>query len=85
MTYRVRILRPARDDIDAIFFGARDRERLEECLVRVYSDLQADPLARGESRAAEHVRVLFEGPLTVVYRVDQEAGRVEITAVFRPR
>jgi hypothetical protein len=42
--------------------------------------LRRDPLGQGESRG-DNDRLLFEGPLGVAYRVDEQARRVLVLSV----
>jgi len=61
---------------EAIWQASRDVDR----------DLQDNPQERGESRE-DQTRILFHGPLGVIYEVDESRHLVNVlrTWAFRPR
>ena len=71
------------DEISRVYDGLDDesRERLLAALEVLDSQLQNDPISLGESRASPLVRVAIEGPITVIFRVDDVHRFVRVTGV----
>ena len=83
--YSVEFLPAVRDDISFMLVGARDREYLSECVMRIDQALRDDPYAVGESRETRDARLLFEGALAAIYRIDPANRRVRVTGLERTR
>jgi hypothetical protein len=65
---------------------ANFREAIWEASRGLDRDLQSNPQEQGESREG-HTRILFRGPVGVLYQVDEARRLVSIlrTWAFRPR
>ena len=85
MNYSVQFLPEARDAVSFLIAGARDGEYLSECVVRVYERLKRDPYGVGRSIGDPSGRQMSEGPLSVLYYVDDFKQRVQVVAVRRVR
>ena len=85
MRYAVQFLPEARDAISFLIAGARDGEYLSECVARIHERLKQDPYAVGEGFEDPSARRLTEGPLFVLYYVEDFKRRVRIVAVRRVR
>ena len=60
-----------------------ERERIEEAILRLNEKLKRAPQTEGESRSG-NVRVTFEIPLTVWYRVFADIDTVIVFHLVRP-
>lgn len=57
------------DAIAALWTNARDRDGVTAALHRIDLALQHDPLTFGESRGTETERLVFDGPVSVLFRI----------------
>jgi hypothetical protein len=74
----------ADQELAAAWLAAPDRNAVSQAADRVEFLLKRDPLAQGESRSGNE-RLMFEGPLAVLYRVEPAARVVWIvTALSNP-
>jgi mRNA-degrading endonuclease RelE of RelBE toxin-antitoxin system len=72
----------AQNELAAIWLAARDRHRIQEILDGLDRPFVERPHDLGESRN-DDLRVLFEGPLRFLFRVDDEAMTVTVVSLVR--
>ena len=70
----------ADDELAAAWLAAADADAVTRAADQIENQLARDPLACGESRAG-NVRLLFEPPLSVLYRVVTPARVVWVVSV----
>ncbi len=80
MSFRVTWRRRAKRELADVWLNAVDRNDVTAAAHRVEVLLQREPITAGESRQGNR-RLLFEGPLGVLYKVDAAAGRVIVLTV----
>jgi plasmid stabilization system protein ParE len=77
------IYRPdAADDLTTIWLDATDRQAIAAAANSIDRQLGIAPFAAGESREGNS-RILFEGPLTVFFDVDEQSRIVTVWAVVQ--
>jgi hypothetical protein len=83
MIYDVEWLEPARQELGAIWraAGAAERQMIERLIARVNDRRTIAPYTQGESRSADDVRLLFELPLRVEYRIERFQGALVVLHV----
>jgi plasmid stabilization system protein ParE len=82
MSYGVRWQRRAKAELADVWLNAADRNEVTAAAHRVEQLLRRDPLTAGESRTGR-LRLVFDGPIAVLYHVDPQARRVAIISVDR--
>ncbi len=85
MNYRVDWTEEADQQLAAVWTAADDRTAVTVAAQRIEQRLGLDPLTQGEARDDFDVRILFDGPLGVVYRVDVFARTVIVVSVGSSR
>jgi plasmid stabilization system protein ParE len=73
---------PADRVLTAIWLAARDRIAVTAAARQIVHRLGTDPANAGESRDPGR-RITFEGPLAVLFRVDETPYTVRILRVWR--
>lgn len=81
MNYRVDWTEEAEQKLAAAWIESEDRAAITSAARRIEQRLGLNPLTSGEARDDFDVRILFDGPLGVVYRVDVFARVVVIVSV----
>jgi hypothetical protein len=81
MSYRVDWAEEAEQQLAAIWTTASDRTAVTVAARRIEERLHINPLVHGEARDDFDVRILFDDPLGVVYRVDIFARTVIVVSV----
>jgi hypothetical protein len=81
--YEVEWLETARQELGKIWEQAdpAGREVLRRIVPRVNDRLAIAPYTQGESRPGKDIRILFELPLTVRYRIERFHGAVVVVRV----
>jgi hypothetical protein len=79
--YSVTFLPAARDQIALFLVGSRLRQWREELIIRLDTDLRADPWALGEGRDEAADRILIREDLIVEFAVDEANRRVVVRSV----
>jgi hypothetical protein len=74
----------ADDQIAAIWTAASDRAAVTDAARRTDLVLGHNPLGVGESRGG-NIRLLFERPLAILYRVDDATRTVHVVSVSTAR
>ena len=82
MSFRIRWADEAQDTITFLFHGARDRERLDECMSRIDERLRRNPVDESESREGNK-RLLIDDALAIEFTIDPAAFRVHILRARR--
>jgi hypothetical protein len=80
MTYTVRWMDDALDELDGVWLDAADRDSVWGASSRIDRRLATDPLNEGESRTGGR-RITFEAPLQVLFRVFETDRLVEVISV----
>ena len=80
MKYAVIWLPDAEQELAAIWLAATDRRVVTRTAYTIDSLLRHDPSSQGESREEDR-RILIALPLCVVFRVLEQAHRVEVIHV----
>jgi plasmid stabilization system protein ParE len=78
--YDVRWSDRADDELANAWLAAADRNAVNQTADRVEELLARDPLGQGESRSG-NVRLLYEAPLAVLYRVLPDAQVVWVVTL----
>lgn len=81
MNYRVDWTEEADRQLAAAWTIADDQTALTVAAQRIEQRLGLDPLTQGEARDDFDVRILFDGPPGVVYRVDVFTRTVIVVSV----
>jgi plasmid stabilization system protein ParE len=81
VNYTVIWLPDAEQELAAIWLAALDRQVVTRTAHAIDSLLRHDPATQGESREGDR-RILIALPLCVVFRVVEEARRVEVIHVW---
>lgn len=81
MNYRVDWTDEAEQKLAAQWMASNDRAAVTAAARRIEQRLGLDPLTQGEARNDFDVRILFDGPLGVVYRVEVITKVVIIVSV----
>jgi hypothetical protein len=81
MNYRVEWTSEADSQLAALWVAAADRNAVTVAARRVEQRLGMDPFNQGEARDDFDVRVVYDDPLTVVFRVDVFARSVVVVSV----
>ena len=71
----------AERQLAAVWTTAVDRTAVTDAAQRIEQRLSLNPLVQGEARDDFDVRILFDDPLGVVYRVDIFARTVIVVSV----
>jgi mRNA-degrading endonuclease RelE of RelBE toxin-antitoxin system len=81
--YRVAWSQEVIDKISKVYDGLNDdhRRQLLAAIESLDAQLLADPTNLGESRASPLTRVAIEGPLTIVFRIDDVRRVVRVSGV----
>lgn len=82
MNFRVRWTKTARDQLTVVWLAHHDRNSVTAAAHRVEQLLRHDSANVGEDRPNGR-RVIFDTPLVVLFRVDDAARVVTVTAVSR--
>jgi hypothetical protein len=82
MRFRVFWEDDAEAELARLWLAARDRQRLTEVSSRIEDRLRRDPESVGESRQPG-IRLLFDNPLWVEFRIDAADRIVRILTVWR--
>jgi hypothetical protein len=85
MNYRVDWTEEADQQLAAVWTMAGDRTAVAFAALRIEQRLGLDPLTQGEARDDFDIRILFDGPLGVMYRVDVFARTVVVVPVGASR
>jgi plasmid stabilization system protein ParE len=80
MSYAVDWSQRAQDELADLWTNATDRNAVTAAADEVERLLSRDPLGQGESRSGNR-RILFEPPLSVLYRVDPKRRTVTVITV----
>lgn len=83
MIYDIQWLDEARRELRAIRkrLGEGSHWELSRLAARIEDRLSISPYSQGESRPPDDVRLLFELPLSVLYRIERFQGSVVIIHV----
>jgi hypothetical protein len=81
MNYRVDWAEEAEQQLAAVWTSAVDRTAVTVAAQRIEQRLGLNPLLQGEARDDFDVRILFDDPLGVVFRVDVFARTVIVVSV----
>ena len=84
MNYRVDWTEEAEQRLAALWTASSDRADITAAARRIEQRLGLSPLTQGEARDEFDFRILFDGPLGAVYRVDMP-GRVVVIVSVGPR
>jgi plasmid stabilization system protein ParE len=76
--------RPALNQLADLWTQATDRAAVTAASDRVDATLAADAANAGDSRGGA-VRLLFDRPLAILFRVDEETDRVYVVSVSTAR
>ena len=82
MNYTVRWLPKAEQELAALWLDATVRSAVTQAAHRIDQQLQQSPQDLGESRA-EDIRVHFQTPLGVLFRVPTSMRLVEVVHVWK--
>jgi hypothetical protein len=82
MTFTVIWVNRAEQELANVWLNASDPAAITAAADRIDRLLQRDPLGVGESRAGPN-RILFEGPLGVLYQVIEPTRTVLVLSVGR--
>jgi hypothetical protein len=82
MTYTVVWTNRAEQELAAVWMNASGPAAITAAANRIDFLLQRDPLGHGESRAGPN-RILFEGPLGVLYQADESTRFVLVLSAGR--
>lgn len=82
MSYTVDWSRRAQDELADLWTNATDRGAITAAADEIDRLLSRDPLGQGESRSGNR-RILFEPPLSALYRVDPKRRVVSVITVGR--
>ena len=80
MSYRIVYRRRAKEKLADVWLNAADPNAVTAAINDIEARLRRDPLAAGESRPG-HFRLIFEGPIGVLYKVDSQKRRVIVISV----
>jgi plasmid stabilization system protein ParE len=88
MSYDVEWSETAQNQLAAIWLAARDRHRINEIVDEIEVSLAERPNLLGESRDEDLpnevlLRILFEGPLRLIFAVDEKKRQVRVISVAR--
>ena len=79
--YSLTFLPAARDQIALFLVGSRLRQYREELIIRLDTDLRADPWALGEGREEAADRIVIRRDLIVNFAIDEADRRVIVRSV----
>ena len=82
MNWTVEWVPVAQNRLAAIWVSASDRGAITAAANAIDARLQRDPFAESESRTGS-LRVTFEAPLGVLFRVKEPQHRVTVVLVWR--
>ena len=80
MSFRVVWRRRAKQQLANVWLNAADRAEVTAAAYRMENGLRRDPLGMSESRGG-NFRMVFDGPLAILYEVDAPANRVRVISV----
>jgi hypothetical protein len=80
MSYTITWLEEAEEQLAAVWMAADDPRAVNDAVEFVERILGYAPLDSGESRSGD-VRIVFSGPIGVLYRVDPQRRIVSIISV----
>jgi mRNA-degrading endonuclease RelE of RelBE toxin-antitoxin system len=88
MSYGVEWSETAQNQLAAIWLAARDRQWINEVVDELNVPLAEHPNQLGESREEDlpndvRLRILFEGPLRLIFAVDDTNRQVRVISVAR--
>jgi hypothetical protein len=82
MNYTVVWLKSAEGNLARLWLDARIRQDITAAADQIDLGLKRDPVNCGESRHGD-VRIMFEGPLGVLFRVIDAERKVKVIHVWR--
>jgi mRNA-degrading endonuclease RelE of RelBE toxin-antitoxin system len=80
VSYRIAYRRRAKEKLADVWMNAADPNAVTAAINEVEDKLHRDPLTTGVSRPGGY-RLVIEGPIGVLYRVDPQQKRVIIISV----
>jgi mRNA-degrading endonuclease RelE of RelBE toxin-antitoxin system len=80
MSYRIGWRRRAKEQLAAVWLNSSNRNKVTAAAHRIETLLRNGPLTAAESRAGDF-RVIAEGPISVLYKIDPQRNRVIVISV----
>jgi hypothetical protein len=80
VSYRIVYRRRAKEKLADVWLNAVDPNAVTAAINEIEAQLRRDPLTAGESRPRQF-RLVIEGPIGVLYKVDPQKQRVIVISV----
>ena len=81
MRFTVVWLPLATQQLAALWLGAADRNAVTVASEQLDQRLALDPMGEGESRSEDHIRISFEHPLRILFRVFPDRNEVHVYSI----